>query len=386
MDIYRGVVSHYRNKPAKHGFKYSIFMVMLDVDRIDESMPWYYWPILGHNKFAIAAFHDKHHISKKECPDATSKTSLSSYIRDIIGKASSGKRPTGRIQVLTNLSYFGYCFNPVSFYYIWDEQNPLKLNGVVAEVTNTPWNEMHYYILNGDVDGVTMKVLSTFKVDKNGDVVKTSKDDDMKEHRSSNVGSESFSQRIQLENEGAVDPTAFDELALRFSAENEEKLESKETRDLDTVPNRLQYGFKKSFHVSPFMAISDQVYEWIFSAPLTDVLLVQSQNTVLEELQREKPPQPPNTAIKMPEFLPPGRIFLTQLRMVKEPFSLARFMYYIFILYPFLTVRVQLWIHYEAFRLFMKGVSLYPHPEGSQNFFTRTVEALFTPIAWLLGK
>jgi len=50
--------------------------------------------------------------------------------------------PTGRLTLLTNLSYWGYCFNPVSFYYLWGERGSPTANevvAVVAEVTNTPW-------------------------------------------------------------------------------------------------------------------------------------------------------------------------------------------------------------------------------------------------------
>ena len=34
----------------------------------------------------------------------------------------TGRRPSGPIRVLTHLRYFGYIFNPVTFYYCFDEQ------------------------------------------------------------------------------------------------------------------------------------------------------------------------------------------------------------------------------------------------------------------------
>jgi uncharacterized protein len=46
------------------------------------------------------------------------------------------------VTLLTNLSYFGYCFNPVSFYYLWGQHGTPQAGevvAVVAEVTNTPW-------------------------------------------------------------------------------------------------------------------------------------------------------------------------------------------------------------------------------------------------------
>ena len=52
----------------------------------------------------------------------------------------------GPIRLLTNLRYFGHGFNPVSFYYCFDEAGE-KVEVIVAEVNNTPWGEQYCYIL-----------------------------------------------------------------------------------------------------------------------------------------------------------------------------------------------------------------------------------------------
>jgi DUF1365 family protein len=44
------------------------------------------------------------------------------------------------------LRYFGHCFNPVSFYYCFDDSDQ-KVEVIMAEVTNTPWKERHAYII-----------------------------------------------------------------------------------------------------------------------------------------------------------------------------------------------------------------------------------------------
>ena len=59
---------------------------------------------------------------------------------------SSGARPEGPIRLLTNLRYFGHCFNPVSLYYCFDAPG-IRVETIVAEVTNTPWGERHAYVL-----------------------------------------------------------------------------------------------------------------------------------------------------------------------------------------------------------------------------------------------
>src|SRR5205807_4123738 len=58
----------------------------------------------------------------------------------------TGQRPDGPIRVLTHPRSFGHCFNPVSFYYCFDDAGE-RLQAVVAEVTNTPWGERHAYVL-----------------------------------------------------------------------------------------------------------------------------------------------------------------------------------------------------------------------------------------------
>jgi uncharacterized protein len=55
-------------------------------------------------------------------------------------------RPEGPIRMLAHLRYFGYSFNPVTFYYCFDASG-IRLDAVVAEITNTPWKERYAYAL-----------------------------------------------------------------------------------------------------------------------------------------------------------------------------------------------------------------------------------------------
>jgi DUF1365 family protein len=56
------------------------------------------------------------------------------------------------------LSYYGYNFNPVSFYYIVCKKTN-QLTALVGEVSNTPWTEMYCYVLHPDsVDQVQTKI------------------------------------------------------------------------------------------------------------------------------------------------------------------------------------------------------------------------------------
>ena len=72
--------------------------------------------------------------------------SLSESIRQTVAQ-HTGQRPSGPIRLLTHLRYFGYSFNPVSFYYIYDASDT-RVESIVAEITNTPWKRRYCYVLN----------------------------------------------------------------------------------------------------------------------------------------------------------------------------------------------------------------------------------------------
>jgi DUF1365 family protein len=76
--------------------------------------------------------------------------SLDVTLRNMV-EQQSGFRPDGPIRLLTHLRYFGYIFNPVSFYFCFNPEDT-EVDTIVAEVTNTPWKERHYDILTPDMN------------------------------------------------------------------------------------------------------------------------------------------------------------------------------------------------------------------------------------------
>jgi hypothetical protein len=71
-------------------------------------------------------------------------------VRDLV-EQRLGQRPQGPIRLLTHLRYFGYCFNPVSFYYCRDAADQ-RVETIVAEINNTPWGEQYCYVLGRNLD------------------------------------------------------------------------------------------------------------------------------------------------------------------------------------------------------------------------------------------
>jgi DUF1365 family protein len=76
---------------------------------------------------------------------------LATHVRDLV-EEQTGQRPDGRVALLTHLRYFGYCFNPISVFYCYDDSG--ELCNTVLEVSNTPWKERHCYVLDSQGDAV----------------------------------------------------------------------------------------------------------------------------------------------------------------------------------------------------------------------------------------
>src|SRR5471030_1239421 len=141
--LYKAKVMHHRLAPKVHSFHYSVFMFYLDLDEIDSLAKRL--KFMSRNRFNMFNFRDKDHLQlPKENPD-TSKN-IRQHITDYL-QSNGVTIGNGRIMVLTNLCTAGYQFNPVSFYFCYDETGPPICS--VVEVCNT-FLEMKPYFLGAD--------------------------------------------------------------------------------------------------------------------------------------------------------------------------------------------------------------------------------------------
>ena len=142
--IYEGRVKHTRSTPATHQFSYRLFMMYLDLDELPTlfGRRWFW----SASRPALARFRRSDHLGPNNQP-------LGDAVRDLV-EGETGRRPDGPIRLLTNLSYFGYCFNPVSFYYCFAKDGE-TLEYIVSEVNNTPWGERDIYVMDCEGPAVT---------------------------------------------------------------------------------------------------------------------------------------------------------------------------------------------------------------------------------------
>jgi DUF1365 family protein len=116
-------------------------MVYLDLDEIETVFQGrWFWSCRGPN---LAWFRRMDYLGQDN-------SSLRETVANRVIEAG-GPRPRGPIRMLTHLRYLGYGFNPVSFYYCFTPDGK-AVESIVAEITNTPWDERKAYVLTPVMD------------------------------------------------------------------------------------------------------------------------------------------------------------------------------------------------------------------------------------------
>lgn len=134
--LYTGRLRHRRYAPRPHAFDYRLFMAWLDLAELDRVFRGRW--LWSTQRPALAWMKRSDYLGDAALP-------LDEAVRAHVAR-ETGKRPAGPVRLLTHLRMFGHCFNPVSFYYCYDARGE-RVETVLAEITNTPWNERHAYVL-----------------------------------------------------------------------------------------------------------------------------------------------------------------------------------------------------------------------------------------------
>lgn len=134
--LYVGQVRHRRSRPHAHTFNYRIGQLLLDLDELPQLFEGRW--LWSYERANLASFRRSDFLGDPAQP-------LKAAVLDRV-QAATGERPAGPVRMLAHLRYFGFCMNPVSFYYCY-ESDATTLHSIVAEITNTPWNERHAYVL-----------------------------------------------------------------------------------------------------------------------------------------------------------------------------------------------------------------------------------------------
>lgn len=133
--LYLGTVRHRRFAPRAHRFAYPLFMLYVDLDELEAVGSLSRW--LSTAGPAWAWLRRRDHFGDPDRPWAES-------VRRLV-EEHTGKYPEGPVRLLTHPRTLGFRMNPISLFYCHDLDGALV--AVVGEVTNTPWDERHLYVV-----------------------------------------------------------------------------------------------------------------------------------------------------------------------------------------------------------------------------------------------
>lgn len=400
--LYCGSVTHSRRYPAAYQFSYALFMVYLDLDELARErwrFPW--WPLFSARRWlpAVAWFRSKHHLRElgpeKSALGAGSEAELLAVAvrRYVQRELRLESAPKGRVCLLTHLTYLGIAFNPVSFYYILDEDGK-NVEYIVAEVNNIPWFEQHAYVLRArEYSSVAWPPFSRTNSlndaaqmpadDENEDCIQPATDGDRyhklagneKRHACSSVTTTAAAVEGASSQEvaAAASTGTSSASAWRWCPRPMSRVDSGASLNGGTPSSPcfvISVVHPKEFHVSPFIAMEGIEYRWLFSQPGCRQLRV-----FVELLQRQP------TANGDASASPSGfqKFFGASLKLHRVELT-AMNMVLCLLVYPLITLQAMVAIHYEAAKLYFRGFPFYPHPQGTQTLLARLI-ALIVAIA-----
>ena len=131
--IYNGQVIHKRFKPKVHYFKYKVFSLLIDLselETLDRKVNFF-----SFNKFNLISFHEKDHGERNG-------SSLKLWVHRNLEKNNIQTKDI-KIKILCYPRIFGFVFNPLSVFYIYNLKD--QLISIMYEVKNT-FGEQHTYI------------------------------------------------------------------------------------------------------------------------------------------------------------------------------------------------------------------------------------------------
>ncbi|MGB1291705.1 MAG: DUF1365 domain-containing protein [Pseudoalteromonas sp.] len=137
--VFTGDVRHRRFAVKSHEFKYPLYMMWVDLSQ--PSLLNGIHPQLGTSGFKALKFKQSDYLK-----DGTEELN-----GEIVKRALDKINELGvndefaNVYMLGQLRCLGIYFSPVNFFFY--EKSDGQLSYMVAEVSNTPWNERHYYLV-----------------------------------------------------------------------------------------------------------------------------------------------------------------------------------------------------------------------------------------------
>ncbi|MBA4104533.1 MAG: DUF1365 domain-containing protein [Pirellula sp.] len=148
--LYQGSVFHARREPVSHRFRYSVAMAYLDLDEATQLLreSW----LASASRWSPVGFRAADHLwgvetSNHDDDPSDAPARLADEVRRHVAR-ETGRSCAGPVRLLTQLRQFGCYFSPLNLFYCFADKSAGAPQAIVAEVSNTPWNERRLYLLH----------------------------------------------------------------------------------------------------------------------------------------------------------------------------------------------------------------------------------------------
>ncbi|MEZ8823969.1 DUF1365 domain-containing protein [Vibrio amylolyticus] len=148
--IYWGNVRHRRFGKVEHTFTYQLYMMGIDLDELPALCARSV--VFGEHWYNPIRFNEKDYLKSEP---GTLKQRISLKVKQLGGVWSD----KNRVVLLAQARCFGLYFSPINCYFCYSESEECQY--MLAEVSNTPWKERHYYLIRM---GGEMRVKKAFHV------------------------------------------------------------------------------------------------------------------------------------------------------------------------------------------------------------------------------
>ncbi|MDH1469517.1 DUF1365 domain-containing protein [Shewanella sp. GD03713] len=159
--IYYGSVTHSRYTPVKHHFSYQMALLAIDLDEVDSISAM--GKCFASQRRALLRFNPKDYLCTFTTRDnqnrqleinEPSSFALKQRVLEQVAELG-GHQSCDRVLFVGQIRHFGVYFSPVNFYFCYQAQQPLYM---LAEVSNTPWDQRHCYLVDLSTPKTTDKV------------------------------------------------------------------------------------------------------------------------------------------------------------------------------------------------------------------------------------
>jgi len=135
---------------VSHRFRYAVAMAYLDLDEASQLLrdSW----LASASRWSPLGFQADDHLSGVETSNHDDNPSeaparLADEVRRHVAR-ETGRSFTGPVRLLTQLRQLGCYFSPLNLFYCFADGSDRTPRAIVAEVSNTPWNERRLYLLH----------------------------------------------------------------------------------------------------------------------------------------------------------------------------------------------------------------------------------------------